>query len=51
MYKHSDTPLAASRGDSITQLISEKIYYPLLEVVSFEIAERAAEGFGSTGKD
>ena len=52
MYNHSDTPFVVSHGDRITQLNCENIYYPSLEEVeSFDSTERAAGGFGSTGKN
>lgn len=51
LINHSKTPLEIKKGDRIAQLIITKIeLVEIEEVESLEETERAAGGFGSTGK-
>lgn len=54
LYNHSDTPKHFYKGDKITQIVIMPIPFIELEEVDnlgeFEVSERGADGFGSTGR-
>ena len=54
LYNHSDTPKHFEKGDKITQIVIMPIPFVELEEVDnlgeFEVSERGADGFGSTGR-
>jgi deoxyuridine 5'-triphosphate nucleotidohydrolase len=52
LFNHNDEDFEVKKGDRIAQLIFEKIYTPLLEVIEADElseTERGMKGFGSTG--
>lgn len=49
LFNHSDQPFEVNKGDSVAQLICERILYPTtIEVKKMSTTERAAQGFGSS---
>jgi hypothetical protein len=52
LYNHSENPYNIHRGDKITKLICEKIYYPEFDQVEkLDETWRGTRGFGSTGQN
>lgn len=52
LFNQSDEDFVVSKCDRIAQLIFERIYTPVIEVVEYstmECTERGLNGFGSTG--
>jgi len=52
LFNNSDEDFEVSKGDRIAQLIFERIYTPIIEVVEYSSmndTERGLKGFGSTG--
>ena len=52
LFNHSENPFISSRGDKITKLIYEKIYFPELDLFEkLDDTWSGARGFGSTGQN
>jgi dUTP pyrophosphatase len=52
LFNMSDEDFVVKKGDRIAQLIFERIYTPIIEVVEYSSmmdTERGLKGFGSTG--
>lgn len=52
LFNQSDEDFVVTKGDRIAQLIFERIYMPVIEVVEYSTMEdtaRGLKGFGSTG--
>ena len=50
VYNFGEEPFTIERGDRIAQLVFARVHHPHLEVRDLSSTERAAGGFGSTGK-
>lgn len=52
LFNNSDEDFVVAKGDRIAQLIFERIYIPIIDVVEYSEmvdTERGLKGFGSTG--
>ena len=50
VYNFGEEPFTIERGDRVAQLVFARVHHPHLEVRDLSSTERAAGGFGSTGK-